>query len=527
MNLFYKSMALGAVLLWAVGLPQAAQALNITALYKGACNRSVGVILDVGEEKLTLLDLKGKFEEIDRFDVIYMASYPMGELFLPQIDRPALAPLEVRTRHQGVLKPLVQGWPIDFSEQEISFLSLNGRETIIRRDAIWDIVRQEELKPLSFGSTSGQQASFAHPYPFAHCAAQPKENRINPQQLLGDPLLIRRELDRMQGAYKVVEEYRENKVFYAVPQVYQNFNSLGLWFVSGTRYGASRSRVNSFIPSFVSQLSEGPFGFQRVLVTGTHPMPYSLHEEPQSQFYYRLKADYVHFSIMYDFDRLLLGEERYKWKPEDMGAVDFRLNELHHIMGGFDYDAWAIEYMWMPMQYGVNIDEAFFRHRVEINKMALSYRDLDLKAELHVGWSVDGKVDNIIISEGDSPEQIAEKERLRAEIAAAPNYLTKIRHYRFNLDLSETLPLEPEISLIHRRMDFTREADAPANEPAMRFKGTSTTLALWLRWPLPLDLSLGGFVGGEYQDYQWGVLELGESSQSLSPKGGLKVDLTF
>lgn len=524
---FFKTGCLGLAALLFCG---EAWALSLSALYQGACRRSVGVILEVGEKDLTLLNLSGDFEQIDRFDVIYLAHYSLGQLPLREADAPAAQPLEVTTEHFGEMKPLVRGWPIDFAEEEISFLNLQGQETVVRREAIWDLEPIKTDQPLNFPQGTGRQLNFVHPYPFAHCPAQAGEQAVYPQQLLGDPLLIRREFDRLEGAYKQVADYRRDKIFYAVPQVYRNYNSLGLWLVSGSRYGSSMARVNSFIPSFVSELSEGPFGFQRILVTGTHPMPYGLHEEPQSQFYYSLKADYVHFSIMYDFDRLLLGEEKYKWKPEEMETVDFRLNDLHHIMGGFDYGSWAIEYMWLPTQYALNVNESFFRNRVDLNKTALTYRNRHLKADLHIGWAVDGKVtDQFTVNENDTPEEQALKERLKAELEAAPNYLARIRHYRLNLDLSPSWSLEPRLSLIRRTVFFRREAAPELDERAMRYLGASNTLAFWLRWGLPLDLSLEGFAALEQRAYSWGHSEeeTTDSNTALYPKAGVKVDLTF
>jgi len=524
-----SSRQFAALLAWVLLFlgPQQAGALNLSALYKGACQRSVGVILTVNEDQLTLLNLEGRFEVVPRFDVIYLAQYPLGELPAQGTEAPVLPPLAVKTLHQGRLDTLVEGWPIDFSEEEFSFLTLNGQEAVIRKEAIWDLLPVEQTGPLQFKTSPVEKLQFAHPYPFAHCEVLGTGKQVYPQLLLGDPLLIRRELDRLQKGGQLVEEYRKDKVFYAVPQVYGNSNSLGLWLSAGSRYGSSRSRVNSFIPSFVSELSEGPFGFQRVLVTGTQPMPYSLHEEPQSQFYYALKADYVHFSLMYDFDRLLLGEQRYSWKREDLDRVDVRFNELQHLMAGFDYRSWALEYMWMPLQYGVNLNDSFFRHRVELNKMALSYMDPHFRGELQVGWSVDGKVDNIVITEADSPEQIAEKQRLRNQIAAAPEFLAQIRFYRFNLDLHENLPFEPQLSWIRRQIDFSRGPEPYGLEPAMRLWSNSDTLALWLRWRLPLDLSLSAFASLEQQSRKWGETALDHADQRILPKGGVKLDLTF
>ena len=521
MNLSYKAILIG-VLCW---LPWTAQALNLTALYQGACKRSLGVILEVGDERLTLLDLEGHFQEIRRFEVVYAAYYPVGQLPLEKTERPLTNPLKISTIHQNELQTLAEGWAIDFSEAEISFLTLEGREIIIQRDSIWDIEELTLDQELKFQAQKTEPLDFVHPYPFAHCNGHATGKKIYPQQLLADPFMIKREFDRLETEDKVIHGYQENKVFYPVPQVYSNHNSLGLWMVSGSRYGSSRNRVNSFIPSFVSELSEGPYGFQRILVTGTAPMPYSLHEEPQSQFYYRLKADYVHFSIMYDFDRLLLGEERFKWSKLDLGPVDFRLNELQHISAGYDYGHWSAEYAWTPIQYGVNVENRFFKNRVDLNQLALRFQNRSFMTEFHYGFAVDGKVDNIVFSEADSPEMIAQKERLKKEIASAADYLTDIRHYRINLDLKKLLPFSPEISYIGRKVDYTR--DASQTEAASRLVQQTHILALWVAQELPLDLRVTGFLSGESAQSAYGQQDTSKNQSKLYFKGGAKLDLTF
>ena len=521
MNLFYKALLLGALFI----APLTAQALNLTALYQGACKRSLGVILEVGEEQVTLLNLQGKFEEIRRFDVVYAAYYPAGKLPVEKTERPLANPVRIKTLYEKELKTIAEGWPIDFSKEELSILTLTGGEIILSRDSIWEIEEVVHEKELTFSENKQAPLFFVHPYPFAHCNGSGKGSKIYPQQLLADPFMIKRELDRLEKEHKVVHDYQRDKKFYPVPHVYTNDNSLGLWFVSGSRYGSSKSRVNSFIPSFVSELSEGPFGFQRILVTGTAPMPYSLHEEPQSQFYYRLKADYVHFSIMYDFDRLLLGEEKYKWAATDLDSVDFRLNELHHIAGGFDFGHWAFEYSWAPVQYGISVDGRFFRHRVDLNRSSVRYHNSDFATEFYYGFAVDGKVDDIVFSEQDSPEMIAEKERLKLEIAAATNYLTQINHYRLNFELKESLPFSPIISLIHRQVDFRK--DANSLDLASRLDQETYILALWLSQDIGFDLRVTGFASVESVKNSFGETDLSKSESRLFTKGGAKLDLTF
>ena len=135
---------------------------------------------------------------------------------------------------------------------------------------------------------------FVHPYPFAGCENEEKVGlrQIYPQHLLEDPLLIKAELDRLHQGYEALEVNVREKVFYPEPQVFTNISTLSIWGNMNLRYGSSTTRNSSFVPAIRSELSEGLYKYQRAIVTGTAPMPYSVHEEPQTQFYYAMKSGY-------------------------------------------------------------------------------------------------------------------------------------------------------------------------------------------------------------------------------------------
>ena len=508
-----------------------ANAMNLMAVYYASCERELGVVVEVDDEKLTLLNLQGDFIQLSRFDILYLAYYPVGKLPILEIHPNDKAiPTRIWTPYGFTTAELVTGWPIDFSEDQISFLTLQGKEQVIDKNAIWDL---EKIKPSSIPPQNGQpppQINLIHPYPFAYCAAEGEGQAIAPQQILGDPFLIKKELDRLQDNFSEIVSYHQDKHFYAVPQLYSNRNSLGLWMAANTRYGGSDSRSNSFSPVFVSELSEGPFSFQRLLVTGAGRMSYGLHDEPQNQFYYHMKADYIHFSVMYDLDRLLLGEERYKWQKGDLESYDDRLNELQHIAGGFDYGSWAIEYGWAPIQYAVQAGEVFFRNRVDLNRVLLRYQSQNFKGEFYYGHLVDGKSSKITISDKDSPEQIAEKERLIKEQGEVPNYLGKLRFYRINLYLWPNHFLSPEINLMYRKLEFKREPDlrdAEHEEPEIIYQGINSIASLGLDWEFTEDLRLKGFFSLEESQKEWGesLLTGGETKRYV--KGGARITLSF
>ncbi|MDH5753442.1 MAG: hypothetical protein OEZ59_13610, partial [Deltaproteobacteria bacterium] len=358
---FKITLALLALLLTAA---TDAGAIRLSAVYYSACRRDVGVILHADQSRVKLLRLDGEIRSFYRFEIVYLAHYPVGSLSIEQVKNPEEVELvSVQTLHQREIADLALGWMMDHSEDEFSFLGLDGVETVVRADDIWDINFIRRAEALRFPS-SGEKFRYVHPYPFQHCeyddsgtgsgeAGSGEAGMVYPQQLVADPLLIKRELDHLQTGHERLRSFVSSKPFYPVPQIYRNDTELGMWLTAGSRHGASLTRSNSLTPVLVSGLSEGPFGFQRIWVAGAAPMGYSVHEEPQTQLYYRLKADHVHFSVMYDISAPLIGESKYNWHDYELGEVDDRWNELFHLAGGFDYGRMAMDISGNNLQYAV------------------------------------------------------------------------------------------------------------------------------------------------------------------------------
>ncbi|NQU64945.1 MAG: hypothetical protein HQ517_11800, partial [SAR324 cluster bacterium] len=396
-SLFFKaSFILLTILVW-VSLRSTLLAINISAIYLSACQRDIGVIINVDDAKIRLLTLSGEIKSIDRFNIVYIASYPAGDNPIAQVKfTEAAEMIIIKTIYKDEVVDLVKGWMIDAAEDQISFLTLSGTETVLNNDDIWDIEVVPMEKTILFPASRQEMYHFAHPYPFMHCnngATQSnKRAQIYPQHLLEDRLLIKKELDRLNEGYERLRGYSADKVFYPKPQVYGNKAKLGFWGNIGSRYGASKLRKNNFIPVISSESSDGPFGFQRILVTGNALMPSGVHEEPQIQFYYRLKADYVHFAIMVDFNRFVIGESEYKWQKEDLQENDHRENDKLNIGGGFDYGNFAVDIsIWNSIQYGVRVGENFHDSSISLNKVGLIFENRSLKAELYSGFGDDMK----------------------------------------------------------------------------------------------------------------------------------------
>ena len=510
-------------------------AIQYSAVYTSACERKIGIILKVDDSKIFLLDLNGEIKQMRRFDIIYMAYYPVGQLNIPKIEvSEHINTTVIKTLYKNRVTFLLEGWMINFSDNKMSFLTSEGTETVIDKNVIWDISFKKHDRSIPFKNKDDEiPIRFVHPYPFAGCENEEKEDlrQIFPQHLLEDPLLIKAELDRLHQGYEALEVNVREKVFYPEPQVFTNISTLSIWGSLNLRYGSSTTRNSSFVPAIRSELSEGLYKYQRVVVTGTAPMPYSVHEEPQTQFYYAMKSGYFHFSLMYDLSRLLVGDSRYKWQANDILEADNRQNEISHLGAGFDYGNFAIDYTSASINYGVRHDEDHFHSdSMNLNRGSIFYRHRLLDVELYFG--TDGKKDEkeekeIVTPDGASPEEEAYFEYLRQQQALEPEVKKDYLFYRFNLNLKDFETIRPKYSLIFHRFNF-KIGENNSGAGAFKYTGTSLTNALYLSSEFEeYDLLITGFISLEMTENESGITEYTEQHKANIAKAGISFGLVF
>lgn len=350
-----RRLGLG-LLAWAVSLLAAspAWALNVHAVYRAACDRVLGVIMRVDRRTVHLLSLEGQMIEIPRHEIVSLAYYPVSALPAGAVPSdPTTRPLRVQAMVGGALVDLLEGWPIDYSEQKIAFLQRDGKELVVNRDSLWALAftagpPSAPASPAASPSPSPPAAyRFVHPQSGGFCgeetAAEQEAIPVFPQQILNDEVVIKRELDRLQAGYEEILRYENDQKYYPVPQLYTNRTMLGIWLPLGSRYGASVNRTN-IAPLLTDELSLGPFRYQHVFVTGSAPNGLLIHDEAQTQIFYRFKAAYFHASVFFDPSLLLLAG-KYRWQPEDLhlDRPDDRLAESFLAELGFDFGPLAVE----------------------------------------------------------------------------------------------------------------------------------------------------------------------------------------
>ena len=360
-------------------------AVDIMAIYSTSCNRFLGIPLDVSIGHIYFLNLNGVIEKIPRYNVIAIASYPLNEIPIKTVKnnlkQERIDYFIIKTRYNNKIVPLVEGWPVQFFKDRISFLNSNGQEALIDRQNIWDI---NLVKTPRFKKLQGKvlyRYEFVHPFMQYDCArsfyGNPKNShviKVFPQEYSMDQVAIKRRFDSTMRALAELRDYYREQKFYAIPQVYKNQTTLGYWASIGSRHGKSQTRDNNLAPVLVNEYSERPFGYQHILISGNAPHKEFVHEEAQTQFYYRLKADYFHFSFLYDLNRFLIAD--YNWQKSDFKGNDDKHANKYSFTWGLDFGQFSF-ILASParINHGFQVDGKFAEASSSINRFGLRYQN--------------------------------------------------------------------------------------------------------------------------------------------------------
>jgi len=474
-------------------------AINLMAVYTSACKREMGAIIDIKDYKVSFLTTAGKVISLRPHQIIYLAYYPIDRFPITGTVRvKGVPPTKIETLSHGEVATLLEGWPIGFTKDKISFLTINGNENVIDRRNIHSLELMTKQTSFNFYKTKGQsKLVFHHPYAFRDCAL-PKVSRpteVYPQQVLSNPIMIKRELDVLQRGYQRVRDYDHEQQFYAVPEVYKNLTTLGIWQNFGSRYGSSSGRFNNVAPVLMNSYSSDVFDYQHVFITGSHPLFYSGHGEAQTQAYYAFKASYFHMHMMIDPSLFLVGK-KYDWSLRDMSSPDDKLVDTSTIELGFDFGPIALD-MFMTDIYdvGVRVGDEFQSATINVPHFGLTYRNYL--------FSLDGSL-------GEStPEADNQQGRDNFSTLSIARLNLRQQFDRFKYILS----------FIHRRVKF--------DYFNLQYESRSNTLIGYGFYRWTTRYWVGAYLGAESQSNQFGSTDLSLSGTDLFFKGGIYGSISF
>ena len=476
-----------AILLAAAGLAPQAYAIDVVNIYKNSCEVYSGVILRVDSRDLSLAQFDGRVVKIPRYEIVGLAIYPVPQLPISSIEQlPTGDPIpyfEFSTYRDGELTPLSVGWPISFSPERIQVLTLDGSDQLVDREKIWKVEskvapRSMELKRFLRHGVPAYQ--LRHPLNFETCPAQVtlgsgSKVDIIPQLTFIDPIAIKRFQDDWQKGYKLIQEYEDRQRFYAVPQYYFNRTRLGTWTLLMSRYTNVGARRINFLPLVENEYSDGPFGFQRVLRSGVSPLEWGIHEEPNLQVFYGLRADYVHLEMFFDPQSLLIGK-RYEWNKNQLNSVDDRLVEVGGMEFGVAYGNFSLLVASTGGKIAIKAGDTFAKGGFAMTRLGLRYQRNKLRLSLYGGGS------DVQLDDDVTEDFLFLKARLETEITEGRRFVLQwirrsltprgdeksLLQYK---SLSQTISIESQWDLDYRwtlfllpSLELQQAAGTPKND---------------------------------------------------------------
>ncbi len=502
MNFFSKYFLLAFLTLGFLS-SQEARALDVASLYTASCTADTGVIIGVDTQSITLVTIDGHIKILPRYEVIYVATYSLNSLPVDNLSfENAPEHLVIQTRQDEEFRELVSGWPVDFTENRIGFLTLTGGGVVIDRSNIWKIesthLHESNVKtPLN--KRAKEKIELIAPYPFSHCPPtvlnhqEQGKIQVTPQRLLGDALAIKEEFDRLMKGHEQIEFYKHRQVFYAVPFVYGHQSSLGLWTTAGSRHAQSQSRNNNFTPLLIDERGRGPFSFQQRSVTGVGPLTQGLHEEMQSQFSYAFQSSYVHFSAMLDPNLFLVGS-RYEWTKADFSAAsEDRISQTAQASLGVGYGAFALNFFLVNTgDVGISAPGFFDHAAVSVPSLGLSLEWPDLSTEILFGAGTKDSIDVSVL--------------------------------RANVKWRKAGKRQFLISYLNRHIQDTPSENIIGS---FAFDGVTQTLAGYLNQRFGKRFDTGLFAAIESSKTSYGATQTSQFSSAIYPKAGFYGAIVF
>ncbi len=479
-----------------------ARALDLVSLYTASCVSETGVIMAVDSQNIALMTVEGRTKYLPRYEVIYMASYSLNEIPVNQlILKDAPYHLIIRTRQNNEMRELISGWPVDFTESRIGFLTLDGRGAVIERSNIWNIetTNREDLHSTSASAKRNERVELVPPYPFAECPrvvlnAQGQGHlQVVPERLLGGAVEIKEEFDRLMKGHQQIEFYKRRQSYYAVPFVFKKKSTLGLWTSLGSRHAQSQNRDNNFLPLLTDERGRGPFSFQQKSVTGVGPISQGLHEEPQSQFSYEFKSSYIHFGVMLDPSLFLVGN-RYRWSAADFKEkVEDRVAQSSQVYLGIGYSSMAVKFYPVTTgEVGIQAANLFDRDVVGLSLLGISFQAPELFAEILSGA---GGIDGFSMS-----------------------------FFRGNLDWNLDSRTHLLFSYINRHIQDTPNEN---RERSFGYDGTTQSFSSYFYRRFAKRFEGGAFASFETYSSLYGASVPTENSKSNHIKGGIYAAIIF
>jgi hypothetical protein len=429
-------------------------AVEVLRVYQRKCTIVTGVLLATDLAKITMLEVSGRVRSVDKHEILGVARYSIKD-FRPEPPQDPLPPaIKLTTKSEFESLRQITGWINGYTKEHIQIFGVDHQEYQILRSSIWDIEVAEGM--IERDHLRSDLPQMADPLEFSDCG---QRSGLHPFQSYTREVQLAEYFNQILIGQEEIVDYEDERLFYAVPQIFGNQTRLGSWAILASRYSDAGSRRVNFLPFVEDSLSEGPFAYQRRIYSGLAPVEWIDHTEPILSALYELKVSYVHFRFFLDPAIILLGD-RYEWTKSQLDTLDERPAPIGGARFGIDIGHWSLFAMHYQGYFGVRFEDYFANLPYATSQFGLMYQNHRWLLELMTGGTS--------FSDKQPLGQTGQSVDIDADYSVS----------RFNIAYAWSQRLQLRASAVGRLLDLTSE-ELPLR---WNYESTATDFALQVDW---------------------------------------------
>ena len=254
-------------------------ALELYSIVHAGCSRATGLIIDVDEEQIHLLTLKGELLVLEKEGVEHILVFNTLDNPIPQLEMSG--PLRDYVREvavQGDVENDFIGWPIRFMEDLIVFYDTEGKIHLVDVDLIQGFSTPETMgmAPIELKQHKSYRFGFGNNLPECRVATRGEGELIQPTRMISDPISISKFIRVYRDGFTQLDRFQKRTSFYARPYLYQEETTVGL-VVDREDY---QEELPSLVPLNFQWPTGSNYGPQGILNVGSNVNLHLPNNEP-------------------------------------------------------------------------------------------------------------------------------------------------------------------------------------------------------------------------------------------------------
>jgi hypothetical protein len=332
--------------------PLRARAVEIYSVLTHNCELVTGLIIDINDTEVGILDMDGKFRSVVRNEVEFLVVHntlqnPYSKILLN--DRTVLNQLDIYVG--GSEKKLFSGWAVKFIEDLVIFFDDSGGTHVLELNQISKI-RPTVITTKTHIDIRGAPVLLKMGNIFFRCPMAQEKHKNNsggvlPTRTLGDKVQISEFLSNFELGFQRLQSFKERTYLYARPFLYEKKTKLGI--TSNNKYFQN---IKSDFPFYYQWSTGEPYRFQSFNQLGNVGNEYVPSAEPFFLARSDVKSHLFHATFVGNLQALPAGTDFY---TEKKGVIDSELlNNKNMIVSspslnylalmGADYGPWSFSF---------------------------------------------------------------------------------------------------------------------------------------------------------------------------------------